>query len=687
MPKRLRGPLFLATLLIVLTPVAATAHAGFVSSTPDAGSTLGSAPGQVSITFSEPLNNKLSNASVRVPNGSVVSGRVSGDDQLTVDLTTNETGVYDVNWRTVSLVDGHTLSGSFRFGVGVSPGVGAEGSVADEPAVQDLLVAVGRLLEDASLFLLVGLFLLDHLARREPRLEWVRAPIVPAFAAAFAGGLAVVVGEGLLAASTGSVSRVVTYLTTGEPGWARTIRVVVEGAGLLVCLRSPRGAAPFAVAALIALSWAGHAAAVPWGVSIEAMHLVSAGLWAGGIMALALQRPPGGWLVESTGALLDRFTPVALGSFAVTVATGVVRGVQEVGSLSDLVGSSYGLVLLAKSLIVIVIAQMSFFAWRRIAVFPRVEATAAAAAILAGALLAAYPLPPGRDAEVTDVAGAESEAPPVPAGAALTLGAHAGPVLVGLTVQPAAPGPNTVTIYAVGPSTPGDTAALSVSATVRRAPPVALKECGDTCWTGRATLQGGETIAVRVGGASTGQVAFRLPALPVASGEHLLQRSLAAMDSLTTYRLREDLTSGLGTTVHSTYAFAAPNSFEGTVREQGGTSKTIWVGRTRYTQQDDGSWQIERGAAAPSVPTYIWDSFRPYKDVKILGHTARSGVPTTELAFHGGGPDLPVWFRLWIDGGGMVHRAEMRAPGHFMDHTYYDFDAPITIKAPEGANG
>jgi len=62
-------------------------------------------------------------------------------------------------------------------------------------------------------------------------------------------------------------------------------------------------------------------------------------------------------------------------------------------------------------------------------------------------------------------------------------------------------------------------------------------------------------------------------------------------------------------------------------------------------------------------------------------------VRTTEIAFAGGSSDLPVWFRMWVDASGLVHRAEMRAPGHFMDHRYFDYDAPITIEPPEGASG
>ncbi|MGH2688768.1 MAG: hypothetical protein ACRDKW_08180 [Actinomycetota bacterium] len=44
----------------------------------------------------------------------------------------------------------------------------------------------------------------------------------------------------------------------------------------------------------------------------------------------------------------------------------------------------------------------------------------------------------------------------------------------------------------------------------------------------------------------------------------------------------------------------------------------------------------------------------------------------------------PVWFRLWVDGDGLVHRAQMRAHGHFMDHRYFDFDAPFDIEPPTG---
>jgi copper transport protein len=685
--SRIGATILLAVIAVVVLPAMASAHAGFVSSTPEPGSTLGSAPGQVVLSFSEPLNEKLSRAAVAAPDGSTVEGRVTPDDRIVIDLATNATGVYEVSWTTVSLVDGHTLSGAFRFGVGVSPGVGAEGGTTDEPTGRDLLVAIGRLVEDVGLLAVLGFVLLGRLARKAPSLDWVRTPILPVFTAAFLGGLVVVVGEALLAAPSPSMSALVTYLSTGVPGWARLARVVFDAAGVAVAWKAPRRAAPFAVGALIALAAAGHAAATQprlWGITVEAIHLVSAGLWAGGVIALAIQRPPDGWREASGRSLLDRFTPPALAAFGVTAATGVVRGFQEVGGLGELFRSSYGLVLVVKVALVLLMAELSVLAWRRIAFFPRAETAAAVLAVGAAALLSAFPLPPGRAAAGTEAAPGRAEIPPVPAGEGLTLGSHAGRMLVGLTVRPGRPGPNDLIIYVLGPDGPEASAALPVRATVSGAE-VTLSQCADTCREGKVDLRGDETVAVRVGTSNSDEAIFRLPSLPAASGEDRLGTTIRAMGALTSYRLKEDLTAGLGTSVHTTYAFVAPNSFESVVQRSDGTFRTVWIGETRYTREDDRPWEIDRGSPAPRVPTYVWDSFAPYKDVHTLGTSSVDGVRTTELAFAGGSSDVPVWFRLWVDATGLVHRAEMRAPGHFMDHRYYDYDAPIQIVRPEGA--
>jgi len=179
------------------------------------------------------------------------------------------------------------------------------------------------------------------------------------------------------------------------------------------------------------------------------------------------------------------------------------------------------------------------------------------------------------------------------------------------------------------------TAALPVRATVDGAS-VALTQCADTCRKGEVDLRGGEVVVVDVGASAHDWATFRLPALPAASGEELLQETIGAMGGLTSYRLQEDLTSGLGTSVHATYAFTAPNSFESDVEQQDSTFRTVWIYDTRYTREGNGPWEVERGAPAVPVPTYIWDSFRPYQDVRILGRVSLDGVRTTVVAFAGG---------------------------------------------------
>ena len=206
-----------------------------------------------------------------------------------------------------------------------------------------------------------------------------------------------------------------------------------------------------------------------------------------------------------------------------------------------------------------------------------------------------------------------------------------------------------------------------------------------TCRSARTTLQGGSRIDVRVAGKVGGTARFRLPTLPAPPGDDILARMMSAMHALTTYRQDESLTSGLGVTVHSRYAFVAPDRFEAEVHQPSDNSEQIWIGGTRYLRQNGGKWQVEGGGPSQKVPQFIWDFFRPFVDARVLGTASVDGTRTKIVAFFGDSGSTPVWFRLWIDSSGLVHKAEMRAQGHFMDHRYYGFDQPIVIRPPAGA--
>ena len=156
----------------------------------------------------------------------------------------------------------------------------------------------------------------------------------------------------------------------------------------------------------------------------------------------------------------------------------------------------------------------------------------------------------------------------------------------------------------------------------------------------------------------------------------------ARMHALLTYRLDETFRSGLAVFT-SFYAFLAPDTFEvRNVAADGSGSRIVWIKDTRYLQTlPDGVWQIERGSA-PTVPLFVWDSFTPAMNARLVGHEVVDGVRTSVVIFFGGDAGLPVWFRMWIDHSGLVRRAEMRTLGHFMADRYVGFDEPLALHRP-----
>lgn len=243
----------------------------------------------------------------------------------------------------------------------------------------DLVLAAARFVEYLGLLGAIGALVVGRLSRNRPSIPWGRdAPMHLALGAAFAGGLAVIAIEGMHAGAM--------------PGWARLARVAAEGVALVLCLRGIPFVAPVTFLAAVLLPLAGHAAAVGAGaVFADAVHIASAGMWAGGILALATLRPPGGWRGPEGIALLDRFSGVALVAFGMTALTGVLRASDQLREVSDLWTTGYGAVLSLKGAGIGVMLVLSLLAWRRRLPLARAEAGLAVLVVAATALLAAFP--------------------------------------------------------------------------------------------------------------------------------------------------------------------------------------------------------------------------------------------------------------------------------------------------------
>jgi copper transport protein len=661
---------------MLVAPAAASAHAVPVSSTPAPGARLAAAPGVVVIVFDEPLVTRLSGTTVIDPAGRRFTGRVSGKT-IRVPLSTDAPGIYQVDWKTVSVIDGHTITGAFRFGVGVSPAEApaAAGTTAHGPTAWDVIIAVLRGIEYALLLLACGLALLGMLGRGLP----LPLPAVSVAAALLVSGVAVVTAEALLASSGASVAAVMDYLTNGVTGWARVARLGLEAAVLAAAVVRARLSPVLLAGVVVVIAVAGHGADVEpaWqGIAVNAVHLAAAGVWAGGIMALALLRVTGRW--QAVGRdLLPRFTRVAPWAFLVSVILGVVQAAQLLGGPGQVLTTPYGLTLVAKAVAVAAMVPLSLLAWRRIRVSVRAEAAIALVVIAAAATLAAYPVVPkeAREAAEQSVASGATAAPasPFPHTGDLTMGGRAGQIMVGLTVHPSRPGADTLHVYLASPAPPSSAARIQVRGRWR-----ALSSCGGRCRTATVDLHGGERLAVAVAGPAGGTASFDLPPLPAKDGTTLARSAVAQMNRLDSYRVAEVL-SGF----RSAYAYARPHKMWLRTWYGDGVQQSLWLGGSLYVKTGSGApWRLKSGGTLAPVPYFVWDPFRPLADARILRTGTASGAPVTVVsAFggHGSDPDA-VWFTLWVDRKtGRVLRSQMWAPDHFMDDHYYAFNRPAGI--------
>lgn len=657
--------------LLIAVPSAALAHAVLVSSNPAAGADLAVPPAVVTLVFDEPLVASLSKATVAAPNGRTFTSTVVGKT-MKVRLSGSGSGVYRVDWKTVSQVDGHTITGSFSFGVGVAVAASA-GTSSPAPGAGDITLSVLRGIEYAVLLLACGMALLARLGRDLP----LRQPTVTIAAALLASGVVVVCGEAVLASSGWSARGFADYLSNGTTGWARVGRLVLEAALLVFVLLRRRLSVVLLAGIVGAVAVAGHGADVEpaWqGIAVNAGHLAAAAVWAGGILALGLLRLQGYWGTVRA-AVLPRFSRVAPWAFAVSVGLGAVQATELLASPQPVLGTSYGLTLVAKAVAITAIVPLSVLAWWRSREHVRGEAALALVVIAAAAALAAFPVVPKEAREAAEEQPAPtSREPGFPQPGDLTIGGRAGDVMVALSLHPAKPGANTATVYLAPPATRKTAAHIRVSGRT-----VALQSCGPTCRRATVELHGSQTVEVVVPG--HGSARYSLPALPAETGRDVVSSAVARMDRLHTYRVDENLSG-----IRSRYVYATPHQMFVRTWFGNGPQDTLWIGPKLYRRvRPDAPWKLQaRGELAPA-PYFVWNPFKPLADIHVVGTSHVGGRLVTVLTAFGGHGDNPqaVWFTLYVDEAThTVLRSQMWAPNHFMDDRFVDLNRPVHLPNP-----
>ncbi|HEY5386267.1 MAG TPA: CopD family protein [Thermoleophilia bacterium] len=373
--------LALAAGVLLAGPVAAAlAHASLVSSVPAEGSSVRQSLATVVLTFGEDPDPNRSLVRILDEHGRTVAGvspveAVRGKPlELKVMLSsTLGTGVYSVNWRSVSAVDGHVDNGAFAFGVGVTPAPGSA-RIVDllyTSTWTSALSAAGRWLLYAGLALFVGAASTCLL---------VLGGGVPAGGGKLLRAAAVVAIAGLCAlvwaerALVGAASLLPLFETReGQLLLALGVALAVcVGAVVCVDLWPARWSLLFlgaaGAAAMLVHVLAGHAdAPSSWriaNVAVQWVHMTGIGLWVGGLVWLLLGI--GGMTKGDRATAVGAFSRVATVALVVVLVTGVTRGLVEVGSLGNLFATAYGTTLLVKVALVVflvVLGALNHFKW------------------------------------------------------------------------------------------------------------------------------------------------------------------------------------------------------------------------------------------------------------------------------------------------------------------------------------
>ena len=128
----------MATMTLVAIPALASAHVELISSSPEAGANLDTAPTEVLVTFDDELDPDHSTFTVTDADGNEVG---TGQVDLTVadrnvlrgDVSISDPGVYTVSYA-VAGVDGHEIDGTFSFGFNTDESIpGSTGGEHEHP--------------------------------------------------------------------------------------------------------------------------------------------------------------------------------------------------------------------------------------------------------------------------------------------------------------------------------------------------------------------------------------------------------------------------------------------------------------------------------------------------------------------------------------------------------------------------
>ena len=385
--------LFLAVIGITLGSARpALAHAALLRSEPAANAILASPPTEIRLWFTEPISPQFSGAQVLDTTGTPLAIHLATDETqknlLIIGLPPIEEGVYSVLWRVHSTADGHFTQGLLVFGVGTGVNLAAAASPAPVTPITWPEVAL-RWLNFTFLLGLIGAAAINFFVLKPTHYADPLASILYqaqgriwhwAWWCSLAGlivGLLWLVWQATQLKSSLPEGTALLVIA-GE--WIISRLGLLWGVRQLVLLvllmalprrRRPQPLLLWGLLLLLTMSQSltSHAAAVPsqlpLALLVDTLHLLAAGVWVGGLLALAIgllpllrhHRPQFKALIKAGWGPFGR---LALLAVLLLIATGLYSTGRQVASVDALISTLYGQSLLVKVGLMLVVGLVGF---------------------------------------------------------------------------------------------------------------------------------------------------------------------------------------------------------------------------------------------------------------------------------------------------------------------------------------
>jgi copper transport protein len=398
--------------LCISYAIEAFAHPFYVDSIPKPFQNTPESPGEVSVFFSEPIELPYSDISVLGADGKAVDNKdahnVNGQtSSIAVSLQDNPpSGIYTVNTKVLSAVDGHVVDNSFTFGIATEATSGSNGEDGDganqlaglsgRQSEKDILSIeeslsrfpgyVGQVIAFGVAFAMIWLWkpfnhvpwLLELLAPFRNRLSSIALKILIVGAS-----LILVSGIAMIIVQSTSVDATILEIISTKFGNVWTVRMIQASALLLLTISifrrsTKRGqhsstaeisaVLALALSLLVTYSLIAHAAAsnLPLAILADFCHSIVASIWIGGVIFLAFAFIPKLATLRVSDSvkaavlsiLIPRFSTVVVVSLGIILITGPLLLWTLENDLEITLASLYGRVLLGKLSIGLVMIAM-----------------------------------------------------------------------------------------------------------------------------------------------------------------------------------------------------------------------------------------------------------------------------------------------------------------------------------------